>query len=106
MTDGQRGATVPPSRGSIVTMALVTFLVIYGTFWAAMTGEVFDGRNLVGFLVGILASVLMISQTANRFHRRLEAVDAAKEQAIERRIKQARRQGLVIEHDDEVDSDV
>lgn len=100
---GQWGAGKAPSRGSVVGMALVTFLVIYGTFWAAMTGETFDGRNLVGFLTGIVASVAMVGQTAGRFHRRLEAVDEQRERAIVARIEAARRRHA--EQDDEVDSD-
>lgn len=98
-------ATVPPSRGSIMGMVVLTFLVIYGTFWAAMTGEVFDGRNLVGFLVGLVASVVMIANTAGRIHRRLEVLDARRELLIEQRIQAARERALA-EHDDEVDSDV
>jgi hypothetical protein len=84
-------------------MVVVTFLTIYATFWVAMAGQVFDGRNLVGTLLGTLASVVMIGQTAARFHRRLEADDARKEYLIEQRIQRAR--GRVIEHDDEVDTD-
>lgn len=105
MTDEQRGAGQAPSRGSIIAMAAITFLVIYGTFWAAMTGEVFDGRNLVGFLVGLVASVVMIANTAGRIHRRLEVLDARRELLIEQRIQAARERALA-EHDDEVDSDV
>ncbi len=90
MTDEQR-EPVAPSRGSIVAMVAITLLIMYGTFWAAMTGETFDGRNLVGFLTGMVASVAMICQTAGRFHRRLEITDRAKERAIERRIERARR---------------
>ena len=92
MTDEQR-EPVAPSRASILGMVLVTFLTIYGTFWAAMTGATFDGRNLVGFLLGLLASVVMIGQTAGRFHRRLEITDAAKERALELRIQQIRARG-------------
>jgi hypothetical protein len=84
-------------------MAVITVLTIYGTFWAAMAGPTFDGRNLVGFLLGILASMIMICQTAGRLGRLLEAEDARKEWLIEQRIQRAR--GRVIEHDDEVDSD-
>lgn len=97
-----------PSRASILVMVVITFLTIYGTFWAVMAGPTFDGRNLVGFLLGILASVAMISQTAARFHRLLEANDARKQWLIEQRVQRARNtwpEGLRFERDDEVDSD-
>lgn len=97
----QRGAGQAPSGKSVLVMAAITFLAIYGTFRAAMTGETFDGRNLVGFLLGLLASVTMILQTANRFHRRLDAIDAERA----RRYPAPAELDDIVERDDEVDSD-
>lgn len=40
-------------------------LVLLGTFWT-VSGDVFDGRHLAGFLLGLLASTVLVIQFTER----------------------------------------
>src|SRR5690554_5230677 len=61
--------TEVPSVASILFTATLGVVTVFGTFWI-LTAEVFDGRHLVGFLAGLLASGTLIGQTIDRAGRR------------------------------------
>lgn len=62
----QHNRTTPvPSRTSIVVMSAFTALAGGGTAYV-VTGPVFDGRHLVGFLVGLVATEILFAQTVGR----------------------------------------
>lgn len=62
----QHNRTTPvPSRTSIVVMSTFTALIGGGTAYV-VTGPVFDGRHLVGFLVGLVATMALFTQTVGR----------------------------------------
>lgn len=67
------GSTEAPSRTSVAAMTAATVLVGTGTFWLPTAGPVFDGRHLVGFLLGLVAMVTLACQTIDRYGRRLLA---------------------------------
>lgn len=62
-----------PSRRSIAGLGLATAVVVGATFHV-VTGPVFDGRHLVGFLIGLVGSVALVLQVFNRAAQRGELV--------------------------------
>lgn len=69
----QHNCTTPvPSRTFIAVMSVLTALAGGGTAWI-ITGPVFDGRHLVGFLVGLVTTVVLFAQTVSRMMLRRDA---------------------------------
>lgn len=64
--------TGQPSVVSIVVMYALAFGAAGAMLWT-MTGEVFDGRHLVGALTGFLLSIALFVQAGSRVGRRIEA---------------------------------
>lgn len=63
--DQHNRTTSVPSRASIVVMSAFTALAGGGTAYV-VTGPVFDGRHLVGSLVGLVATMVLFTQTVGR----------------------------------------
>jgi hypothetical protein len=63
-TDGTAGERVP-SRASVLVLILVGSALMFGTFWL-MTGPVFDGRHLVGVMLGVVATATTLVQAIDR----------------------------------------
>lgn len=61
--------TEVPSVASILFTATLGVATMCGTFWI-LTAEVFDGRHLVGFLAGLLASGTLFGKAIDRAGRR------------------------------------
>src|SRR5690554_2011121 len=61
--------TEVPSATSVLFTATLSLATMFGTLWI-LTAETFDGRHLVGFLAGILASGTLFGQTVDRAGRR------------------------------------
>lgn len=71
MSDDRRlhRTTEAPSMASVLFLATLSLATMFGTLWI-LTAKVFDGRHLVGFLAGVLASGILVGQTINRAGRR------------------------------------
>jgi len=66
MFPDQNNRTTPvPSWTSIVVMGAFTALAGGGTFWV-LTAEIFDGRHLVGLILGLVATMVLSTQTMGR----------------------------------------
>lgn len=66
------GTTEVPSRLSILVMAVLTVAALLATLWT-YTGPEYDGRHLVGSILGWSLSELLFSQTLGRLGRRMWA---------------------------------
>lgn len=62
--NGTAGTRVP-SRASILALALAGSVSMFCTL-AVTTGPVFDGRHLVGMVLGVLLTATILVQTVNR----------------------------------------
>ena len=71
VTESHRSTEVP-SRASIAVLAVITVAAFVSTIWVVIA-PVFDGRHMVGFLLGLLGSVTTGLQVVNRAVRRAEA---------------------------------
>jgi hypothetical protein len=76
MSNENNGTTEVPSRISIAVMASVTAVAGGATFWI-IGDDQFDGRHLVGFLLGLVATVVLGAQTIGRMIDRARARTAA-----------------------------
>lgn len=57
--------TEVPSVTSVLFMATLSLATVFGTFWI-LTAEVFDGRHLVGLILGLVATMALFTQTVGR----------------------------------------
>lgn len=64
-TPSHRSTEPKPSIVPILFLGVVCALVLLGTFWT-VSGETFDGRHLVGLLLGLLASTVTVIQFTER----------------------------------------
>lgn len=72
MSNSYDRTTEVPSITSIVVTTVVTALTGGATVWV-FTGPVFDGRHLMGFLLGLVATIILFTQTVGRMMLREEA---------------------------------
>jgi hypothetical protein len=81
------GTTGRPSLASVLTMYALALAALGATVWTA-TGETFDGRHLVGFLLGLLCAGVLFVQAGARIGGR---VNWAREQRRREREAQDER---------------
>ena len=70
--DQHNCTTSVPSRASIVVRGAFTVLAGGGTAYV-VTGPVFDGRHLVGLILGLVTTMVLFTQTVSRMMLREDA---------------------------------